>query len=147
MKKYVPLIYILGMLGLFLIIPITVIFLIIFIVGINDLTSAICMFLGLLVIIGPFIYIKNEDNASIVIRNNTLTNYINDGTLNFGLTEEINKIQKIVLVDNAELKKYFKNCKAKKALLIDFGSYNIKYISLSLFTKNQIKQILKDLKK
>ena len=52
-------------------------------------------------------------------------------------TEFIFKRSKIVV------KKIFKNCKSKKVLLIDFCLYNIKYISVSLFTNNQINQILK----
>ena len=147
MKKYVPLKYLLGMILMFFIAPIVIVLLMVFVIGLNDFTIAISLFFGALFLLGPFVYFKNQENASIVIKNNTITNHINDGTSNFGWTEEIGSIRKITLVNNEVIKKHFKNCKAKKVLLIDLGEYNVKYISASLFTKHQIKRILKDLNK
>ena len=143
MKRFVPLKYILGMCTLFLAVPIIAISLLLYVIGINDVTIAICIFLVALVIIGPFVFFKNLENASILFKEGKIVNYINDGTANFGWAEEIKKINKIEISDNEKVKKIFKNCKSKKVLLIDFGLYNIKYISVSLFTNNQINQILK----
>lgn len=145
MIKFFPLKYVLGMIALFNIIPISLILIIIFAIGLSDLTVVICMFLGFLVIIGPFVYLKNQENASIIIQNNRIINYINDGTLNYGWAEDIKNIKRIEIVNNEEVKKYYKNCKSKKVLLIDFGSNNVKYISVGLFTNKQITRILRHL--
>ena len=99
-----------------------------------------------LIIAGPFVYVKNRENASVVIENNKLTNYVNDGTLNFGWTEEISKIQSIELVGKNEVRQYYANCKSNRLLLIDFGSGNMKYISISLFSKGQVQKIMNLLK-
>lgn len=143
MKKFVPLKYVLGMIALFVIIPISIFLVIIFTMELSNFAIAICMFLVGLVIFGPYVYYVNQENASIVIQDNRIINYMNDGTLNFGWSEDINDIKRIELVNSEEVKKYYKNCKSKKALLIDFGSYNVKYISVSLFTNKQIDRILK----
>jgi len=146
MKKYVPLKYILGMIALFFVIPLSLILLIIFVIGFNDLTIAITIFLcGTIILLGPAAYYHNQESASIVIQNNTITNYMADSTLNHGWTEEIKNIKKIELVGKEEVRKYYKHFKSKKALLIDFGSHKIQYISVSLFTNKQIKQILGDI--
>jgi hypothetical protein len=71
---------------------------------------------------------------------------MNDGTSNFGWTEEIKSIKKIEVADNKQVKKHFKNCKSNKVLLIDFGFNNFKYISVSLFTNFQINKILMHIK-
>lgn len=142
---YFPLKYVVIMIGLFLIMPIISIIVLLNVVGINEFTIAFSMFWVFLIIFGPYVFEQNKENASIVIEGNSITNYINDGTRNFGWTEEINKITEVRLVKKEEVKKHFKNCRAKKAILINFGEYNIKYISVSLFTKKQIKQILKRL--
>ena len=147
MKKFVPFKYILGMIALFFVIPMSFILLIVFEIGFNDLTIAITMFLVALILSGPIAYYYNQGNASIVIENNSITNDLNDGTLNFGWTEEIQNIKKIELVTRSEAQKYYKNCRSKKVLLIDFGSYNVKYIPMDLFTRCQIKRIIKEIKK
>ena len=145
MKKFVPSKYIIGMTLLFFIIPMTLICILVCIIGLNDLTTAICIFLSTIIIIGPVVYYKNQENASIVITNDQITNYINDGTSNFGWTEDLINIKKFEVVNNKEVKKYYRNCKSKKVLLIDFGSYNTKYIAITLFSKKQIKNIINHL--
>lgn len=146
-KKYIPLKYVLGMAMLFVLIPILCILLIIFVIGFSKLTITISMFLGVLIISGPIAYFKNQENASVVFENDTITNYMNDGTSNFGWTEEIKRIKRIELVDNNKAKEYFKNCKSNKVLLLDFGAHNVKYISVGLFTKAQIDRILMHIEK
>ena len=144
MKRVVPLKYIFGMITLFVIVPASLIFLMLYAIGANDVTIAMCLFLGFLAIVGgPYAYYSNQENASIVFENGQIINYMNDGTLNFGWAEEIQKIKRIELSNGEKAKSFFKNCKAKRVLLIDFGSHNIKYISVDLFTNNQINQILK----
>ena len=142
MKRFVPLKYILVMITLFFILPLLAILLMLYIIGLNKVTISVCMFLSVLIISGPYAYYKNRENASIVFKNRQIINYINDGTLNFGWAEEIEKIKRIEVANNGKAKNIFKNCKSKKVLLIDFGSYNIKYISISLFTNYQIKRII-----
>jgi hypothetical protein len=142
MKRFVPLKYILVMITLFFILPLLTILFMLYIIGLNKVTISVCMFLSVLIISGPYAYYKNRENASIVFKNRQIINYINDGTLNFGWAEEIENIKRIEVANNEKAKKIFKNCKSKKVLLIDFGSYNIKYISISLFTNYQIKRII-----
>ena len=142
MKKYVPIKYIIGIIGLFFIIPILLILLMVLIIGLNNLTIPISIFLVFLIIIGPIVYCKNQENASVIIKDNKITNNINDGTSNFGWTEEINNIKKVQVANNAEIKKHFTNCKSKKVLIINFGVYNVKYISMDLFTNKQTIAIL-----
>lgn len=145
MKKYIPFKYILGMIGLFLVMPIIMIFILLKLIGVYDITIAFSLFFGFLIIIGPLVYVKNLINASVVVDKDTITNNINDGTLNFGWTEELNKIKKVELVNKSEVQKIYKNCHSNKAILIDFGGYNIKYISVNLFTKRQIKKLIQHL--
>lgn len=143
MKRFVPLKYILLMITMFLVIPLTLLLLIVFVIGfINKFTIAVAMFFGAIIISGPFVYVYNQENASILIENNQIINYINDGTNNFGWAEEINRLEKIELVNREEARKYYKNCRAKKCLLLSFGSYNIKYIAVGQFTKRQTNQII-----
>ncbi len=143
MKKFVPLKYIIGMTVLFIVNPLVLILLIVYIIGLNNFTIAICIFSGSFVVIGPITYFLNQENASVVFKDKKIINYMNDGTLNFGWAEEIKRIKKIKIANNKEAKEYYKNCKSKKVLLIDFGSYNIKYISVSLFTNSQINKMIK----
>ena len=143
MKKFVPFKYILVMIALFLIIPLLIIFLLLSLIGKNDTTIGLSMFFGFLIIIGPLAYYKNLENASIIIKDNSLTNNINDGTLNFGWTEDIKNIKEMKIVDKMTIQKYYKNCRSKNSILFNFGNYKFKYISISLFTRNQVKKILK----
>ena len=45
------------------------------------------------------------------------------------------------LLAKEEVQKYFKQFNKSKAILIDFGNYNVKYIYAGLFSKKQIKRI------
>ena len=96
---------------------------------------------------GPFVYIWNLGATSIVIKDGRLHNNIIDGTSNNGWIEDIKGIKTITVTSCEQVQKYYKNCKAKKVLLIDFGAYNVKYIAITLFTKRQITQILKEIEK
>ena len=147
MKRFVPIKYILGMTALFFVLPLLLILLITFVIGFNDFTIAITIFLVALMISGPFVYIWNLGATSIVIKDGRLYNNIIDGTSNNGWIEDIKGIKTITVTSCEQVQKYYKNCKAKKVLLIDFGAYNVKYIAITLFTKRQITQILKEIEK
>lgn len=146
MKRYVPYKYILGMIALYLVMPVTIVLLIYYLWELNDFSVPVIMFCATLILAGPFVFIKNLENASIIIGNNMLTNYVNDGTSNFGWAEEISRIRSVVLVGKNEVQQYYANCKSKRSLLIDFGSGNIKYISVTLFSKGQVQKIMKSLR-
>ena len=77
----------------------------------------------------------------MIIKNGTVSNFILDGTHNDGWCENISNSKKIELVGKEEVQKYYKQFKKNKAILIDFGSNNIKYIYAGLFSKKQIKRI------
>ncbi|MBQ2723813.1 MAG: hypothetical protein IJF72_04115, partial [Clostridia bacterium] len=61
----------------------------------------------------------------LIIKNGVINNYIMDGTKNDGWCESISNIRKIELVGKEEVKKYFKQFNKSKAILIDFGNYNV----------------------
>lgn len=63
-------------------------------------------------------------------------------TDNSGWVEEIKNIKNIKITTRQECQKYYKNCHAKKVILIDFGNGNVKYIALTWFTNRQSEKIL-----
>ncbi len=79
---------------------------------------------------------------AVVITDTSLENLFSDGTRNWGWIEELSEIISLKVTDRNEGKKYYKNCRVKKILLIDFGNGNVKYIAMSWFTKKQIEKIL-----
>ena len=83
------------------------------------------------------------DFFKLIIKNGVISNNIMDGTNNDGWCESISNIRKIELVGKEEVQKYFKQFNKSKAILIDFGNYNVKYIYVGLFSKRQIKKIMK----
>ena len=80
--------------------------------------------------------------CELIIKDGTVANYIFDGTDNDGWCEEISNIRKIELVGKKEVQKYYKQYNKGKAILIDFGNYNVKYIYAAWFSKRQIKKIM-----
>lgn len=146
MKKYVPFKYVLGMVGLYVIMPVLMIYVLLELIGIYSFTIGLSLLFVGLIIIGPFVFAMNSENASVIIDESTITNYMNDGTRNFGWTEERREIKSIKIATKEEVQEVYKDCRAKKALLIDFGGHNIKYISVSLFTNSQISKMLKHLR-
>lgn len=83
-----------------------------------------------------------EKNSCIIIENGTIANYIGDGTYNEGWVESISNVKSVQLVGKEEVQKYFKQYNKGKAILIDFGNYNVKYIWAGLLSKKQIDQII-----
>ena len=83
-----------------------------------------------------------EENNCIIIENGTIANYIGDGTYNEGWVESISNVKSVKLVGKEEVQKYFKQYNKGKAILIDFGNYNVKYIWAGLLSKKQINQII-----
>ena len=59
------------------------------------------------------------------------------------LKKENAEVLLTVTVGKEEVQKYFKQFNKSKAILIDFGNYNVKYIYTGLFSKRQIKKIMK----
>ena len=83
-----------------------------------------------------------EENNCIIIENGTIANYIGDTTNNAGWVESISNVKSVKLVGKEEVQKYFKQYNQGKAILIDFGNYNVKYIWAGLLSKKQIDQII-----
>lgn len=83
-----------------------------------------------------------EENSCIIIENGTIGNYLSDGTHNDGWIESISNVKSVKLVGKEEVQKYFKQYNKGKAILIDFGNYNVKYIWVGLLSKKQIDQII-----
>ena len=94
-------------------------------------------------ILFEFFALITPEFFKLIIKNGVISNYIIDGTNNDGWCESISNIRKIELVGKEEVKKYFKQFNKSKAILIDFGNYNVKYIYASLFSKRQIQKIMK----
>ena len=102
----------------------------------------ICVPMGFGILFEFFALITPEF-FKLIIKNGVINNYIMDGTNNDGGCESISNIRKIELVGKEEVQKYFKQFNKSKAILIDFGNYNVKYIYAGLFSKRQIKKIMK----
>ncbi len=145
MKRYVPIKYTVLMAFLFFIIPVlsAITLLTAFEISRPVIWACVCS-IGL-IFVGPVIYTQNLKCSSIAIDSHTVTNYISDGTRNFGWTEEIRKIRSIKLVSREEVREHFPNCNCRTALLIDFGAYNMKYISMDFFSERQIQKIIEHL--
>ena len=140
MKRFTPNLYIIFLALIFVLVPIAIIAIVWILIDnviINSLVSFICC--GP-IILYPISLYQNRESASVVITESSIENYMNDKTLNFAWIEEIVNIQSIVIASREECRKYYKDCNAKKALLIDFGNGNVKYISLNWFTKRQSKK-------
>lgn len=90
-----------------------------------------------------FLFLITPGFFKLIIKNKIVINNIFDGTDNDGWCENISNIRKIELVGKKEVQQYFKQFKKSKAILIDFGNYNVKYIYAGLFSKRQIKKIMK----
>jgi hypothetical protein len=91
-------------------------------------------------------FIASPEYCKLIIKDGTISNFISDGTRNDGWCESISSIQKIELVGKEEVQKHFKQFNKSRAILIDFGDYNVKYIYAGLFSDNQIKKIISLLK-
>ena len=91
-------------------------------------------------------FIASPEYCKLIIKDGTISNFVFDGTRNDGWCESISIIKKIELVGKEEVQKHFKKFKKSKAILIDFGNCNIKYIYAGLFSKKQIKKIINLLK-
>lgn len=94
-------------------------------------------------ILFEFLVLITPEFFKLIIKNGIIENNIMDGTNNDGWCESISNIRKIELVGKEEVQKYFKQFNKCKAILIDFGNYNVKYIYVGLFSKKQIKKIMK----
>lgn len=93
-------------------------------------------------ILFEFLTLVTPGFFKLIIKNGVVSNYIIDGTNNDGWCESISNIKKIELVGKEEIQKYFKQFKKSKAILIDFGNYNVKYIYAGLFSNRQIEKII-----
>ena len=102
----------------------------------------ICVPMGFGILFEFFALITPEF-FKLIIKNGVINNYIMDGTNNDGWCESISNIRKIELVGKEEVQKYFKQFNKSKAILIDFGNYIVKYIYAGLFSKRQIRKIMK----
>ncbi len=110
----------------------------------NYIVSYYVIFIGIpFGVIMEIMFLVSSEYCKLIIKNGTISNFIFDGTHNDGWCENISNIKKIELVGKEEVQKHYKQFKKNKAILIDFGNYNIKYIYAGLFSKKQIKRIIK----
>ena len=93
-------------------------------------------------IIAEILFLLEPEYCKILIDNGTISNFIFDGTDNDGWCEEISGVKSVVLVGKEEIQKHYSQFNKSKAILIDFGNGNIKYIYAGLFSKKQINQII-----
>ena len=110
----------------------------------NSIVPYYVIFIGMpFGVVIELIFIMTPEYCKLVVKDGTISNFIFDGTDNDGWCENISNIRKIELVGKEEVQQYFKQFKKSKAILIDFGNYNVKYIYASLFSKRQIQKIMK----
>ena len=109
----------------------------------NSIVPYYVIFIGIaLGIIMEFWFVFSPEYCKLVIKNGTISNFINDGTNNDGWCENISNIKTIEVVGKEKVQKYYKQFNKNKAILIDFGNYNIKYIYAGWFSKKQINKII-----
>ena len=147
MKRFIPARYTCITFSLYFILPILLFYVALNFINYSRIQYTIIGFSVVILVFGPYIYWRFLDGASVIIDKTMITNLVRDGTYNEGWAEEISRIQSVALVDNIAVKKYYYNCKSKKALLIDFGRGNVKYIAMDEFTKGQRKRLLELLQK
>lgn len=142
MKRFTPLFYLILLSTIYVLLPSVIITILWVVVGTSIISIMGSIFCGGLIVLYPIVLYQNRENASVVISQNAIENYINDRTSNFGWIEDIINIRSIAITDNIECQKYFKNCKSKRVILIDFGNENVKYIALTWFTNRQAKNMV-----
>ena len=109
----------------------------------NSIVPYYVIFIGMAYgFIIELIFVISPEYCKLIIKDGTISNFIFDGTDNDGWCENISNIKRVELVRKEEVQKYFKQFKKSKAILIDFGNYNIKYIYAGLFSTKQIKKIM-----
>ena len=89
-----------------------------------------------------FSYLSNKEYHKVLFENGYICNNIIDGTHNEGWREELCNVQWVKLVGKEEVHKYYTQVNKRKAILIDFGNYNVKYIYAGDFSKKQIQTII-----
>ena len=94
-------------------------------------------------IIAEILFLVAPEYCKLIIGNGTISNYIYDGTDNDGWRESISNIKNIEIVGKEDVQKYYRQFNKNKAILIDFGGGYVKYIYAGLFSKRQIKRIMK----
>ena len=149
MKKIIPVKFIMGLTLICLIIFPMLLYLLSLIMFYlltfgNSIVPHYVIFIGM--VFGTVIEIKfliSPEYCKLIIKNGTVSNFVFDGTNNDGWCENISNIRKVEVVSKEKVQKYFKQFKKNKAILIDFGNCNIKYIYAGLFSKKQIKKIIK----
>ena len=93
-------------------------------------------------IIMEIMFIVSPEYCKLVINNGTISNFIFDGTNNDGWCESLLNVKSVKLANKNEIQEHFQQFNKRKAILIDFGNYNIKYIYADLISKKQINQII-----
>ena len=89
-----------------------------------------------------FSCLSTKEYHKVLFENGYICNNIIDGTHNGGWREELCNVQWVKLVGKEEVQKYYKQFNKRKAILIDFGNYNVKYIYAGDFSKKQIQTII-----
>ena len=98
-----------------------------------------CIPFGIIIV---FWYLLTPEYCKLIIKDNTISNFIFDGTENDGWRESISNVKSVKYVGKEEVQKYYTQFNKSKAILIDFGNYNIKYIYAGLFSKRQIRKLI-----
>lgn len=142
-KRFVPLMLIIIYIGSALLIAgIVVLFWLL--LGTHQITITLTGAYGVLI----FIYIPRiaylwKDDSSIVIDETTIACLLVDGKTDNGQwIEEIENIKSIKICTKSDCIKYYKNCSAKRVILIDFGNGNVKYIPLTGYTNRQAQKMV-----
>lgn len=116
------------------------------ILGVHGLTISFTIISGLgLLVFVPICIKASLNTGSIVINDQKIIYFemITDKKINYSLQAiEIAKIQNVKVVYRDEIKKYYKDWKAKKILLLDLGDEGYKHIIVTLFSKKQVHDII-----
>ena len=140
-KRFTPIMYIIILGTLYCVIPTLISVILWYFVDCTSLNVTSSLLAGLLTIGFPVVLYYNRESASVVITETTIENYMNDNT-DYMWVEEIVNLKSVKRTTGKECRQYYKGCKAKKVILLDFGNGNIKYIASGLFTRKEEKKIV-----
>lgn len=144
-KKFVPIKHIIFLFILFIFLPLSIALTIIYLLELNKILIAICIFLFACPIIGIVILVIDKTNIEIDLVKNLITNNIQHPGDDWNWSENIREIKNIEkIIVNKEMKERIVEKKFifKNFLVIECINNDKKYISISLFTKKQIKKII-----
>lgn len=146
MKKFAPIVGIVIMYMCLILLILIVVLVPWLVLGPHPFTISWTVMYGLILLILVPLCVKWSINlGTITINNNRITYWkttVENRKSYYLKVVDISDIKDIKIVSKPYVKKYDKNCNAKKILLFDLGNENYEYIIIVLYSKKQIQEII-----